>query len=54
MIGRMSRTTSPSSVASSRSTPCVAGWWGPMLSVISSWLSLDGSEASVIDSSRRR
>src|SRR5665213_2539454 len=33
MIGLRSRTTSPSSVTSSRSTPCVAGWWGPMLRV---------------------
>ena len=36
MIGLMSRTTSPSSVVSSRSTPWVAGWCGPMLSVKSS------------------
>ena len=36
MIGLISRTISPSSVTSSRSTPCVAGWWGPMLSVSSS------------------
>src|SRR5918998_525321 len=36
MIGLTSRTTSPSSVVSRRSTPCVAGWWGPMLIVRSS------------------
>ena len=36
MTGLMSRTTSPSSVVSRRSTPWVAGWWGPMLSVSSS------------------
>ena len=29
MIGLTSRTTSPSSVTSSRSTPWVAGWCGP-------------------------
>src|ERR671923_1187853 len=40
MIGLTSRTTSPSSVVSSRSTPCVAGWCGPMLIVkSSSWTS---------------
>src|SRR6516165_864238 len=37
MIGLTSRTTSPWRVTSSRSTPCVAGWWGPKLSVSSSW-----------------
>src|SRR5690242_1775037 len=36
MIGLTSRTISPSSVVSSRSTPCVAGWCGPMLIVRSS------------------
>ena len=36
MIGLRSRTTSPSSWTTSRSTPCVAGWCGPMLIVISS------------------
>src|SRR3712207_2717537 len=36
MIGLTSLTTSPSSVVSSRSTPCVAGWCGPMLIVKSS------------------
>src|SRR5215210_2403556 len=36
MIGFTSRTISPSSVVSSRSTPCVAGWCGPMLMVSSS------------------
>src|SRR5919199_3455952 len=40
MIGIMSLTISPSSVVSSRSTPWVAGWCGPMLSVkTSSWVS---------------
>ena len=39
MIGLTSRMTSPSIVVSSRSTPWVAGWWGPMLSVSSSWVS---------------
>src|SRR5918992_3223171 len=36
MIGLTSLTTSPSSVVSRRSTPCVAGWCGPMLIVNSS------------------
>src|SRR5690348_1776498 len=56
MIGLMSRTTSPSRVAIRRSTPWVAGWCGPMLSVISSCVSPwpAGSEESVIDVSRRR
>src|SRR5688572_3687872 len=36
MIGLTSRTISPSSVVSSRSTPWVAGWCGPMLIVRSS------------------
>src|SRR5215217_4562513 len=36
MIGFTSRTISPSSVVSRRSTPCVAGWCGPMLMVSSS------------------
>src|SRR5438045_5875142 len=36
MIGVIVRTISPSSVSSSRSTPCVAGWCGPMLNVKSS------------------
>src|SRR4051794_8907081 len=56
MIGLMSRTTSPSRVAIRRSTPWVAGWCGPMLSVISSWVSPSpaGSDEIVIDSSRRR
>src|SRR5436305_1876067 len=56
MIGLMSRTTSPSSVAMSRSTPWVAGWCGPMLSVNSSCVSPSpaGSEEMLIDSSRRR
>src|SRR5436309_82207 len=67
MIGLRSRTISPSSVTSSRSTPCVAGWCGPMLSVRSSWpssppvasTSVSGAVtrsigASVIDSSISR
>ena len=54
MIGLMSRTTSPSSVAIRRSTPWVAGWCGPMLSVSSSWVSPTGSLEIVIDSSRLR
>src|SRR5919199_2083262 len=36
MIGVSERTVSPSSVRSRRSTPCVAGWCGPMLIVKSS------------------
>src|SRR5215208_2665364 len=36
MIGLRSRTTSPSRSTTSRSTPCVAGWCGPMLTVITS------------------
>src|ERR1044072_7967221 len=36
MIGLRSRTISASSVTSRRSTPCVAGWCGPMLRVSSS------------------
>src|SRR4051812_9203484 len=36
MIGVTERTISPSSVSSRRSTPCVAGWCGPMLIVNSS------------------
>src|SRR5919202_3246305 len=36
MIGVSERTISPSSVSSRRSTPCVAGWCGPMLIVKSS------------------
>src|SRR5215218_6171294 len=36
MIGLTPRTSSPSSSTTSRNTPCVAGWWGPMLTVISS------------------
>ena len=62
MIGLMSRTTSPSRVVISRSTPWVAGWWGPMLRVSSSWLGPEpsgfgariDSDESVIDSSRLR
>src|SRR6187200_3530550 len=36
MIGRSSRTTSPSRSTTRRSTPWVAGWWGPTLTVITS------------------
>ena len=55
MIGLMSRTTSPSSVVSSRSTPCVAGWCGPMLSVnSSSWGSSLGSAIGSIVTERSR
>src|SRR5688572_6148496 len=63
MIGSMSITCSPSSVSSSRSTPCVAGWCGPMLIVKSSdsgssSVPVTGASmvprSSVIDSSRLR
>ena len=54
MIGLMSRTTSPSSVVSSRSTPCVAGWCGPMLSVSSSSCSGCAMWESSCDSSISR
>src|SRR5215213_5756471 len=47
MIGLMSRTTSPSSVVSKRSTPCVAGWCGPMLRVNSSSWRSPSTSASV-------
>src|SRR3954451_23134324 len=43
MIGLTSLTTSPSSVQKSRSTPWVAGCWGPMLTVNSS---VSGSSSS--------
>src|SRR5947209_16754727 len=36
MSGSASRTTSPSSFSRTRSTPCVLGCWGPMLSSIQS------------------
>src|SRR5256886_10809211 len=36
MSGSASRTTSPSSFSLTRSTPCVLGCWGPMLSSIQS------------------
>src|SRR5215213_7134653 len=45
MIGTTRRTCSPSSVVSSRSTPWVAGWCGPMLIVKSSSV-LSSSSAS--------
>ena len=54
MIGLMSRTTSPSSVLSRRSTPCVAGWCGPMLSVSSSSCSGCSMWESSCDSSISR
>src|SRR5205085_2085481 len=64
MIGVTSRTISPSSVVSSRSTPCVAGWCGPMLIVNSSVVgsisvpytgeSGSSSRSSVTDCSRAR
>src|SRR3954453_10762820 len=45
----MSRTTSPSSVVSRRSTPWVAGWCGPMLSVnSSSWSSSSAPIRSIV------
>src|SRR2546421_2719392 len=40
MSGSASRTTSPSSLRRTRSTPCVLGCWGPILSSIHS---VDGS-----------
>src|SRR3954467_5291784 len=43
MIGLTSLTTSPSSVQKRRRTPCVAGCWGPMLTVNSS---VSGSSCS--------
>src|SRR5688572_2284204 len=63
MIGSISRTVSPSSVSSSRSTPCVAGWCGPMLMVNSSCRGSSSvpvigcsivPRSSVIDCSRSR
>src|ERR1700728_2798824 len=58
MTGLIERTTSPCSVTSRRSTPCVAGWCGPKLSVSSSsWVSSAGcspTTESVMLSSRRR
>src|SRR5918992_4295066 len=47
MIGLTSRTTSPSSVVSSRSTPWVAGWCGPKLMVRSSSCRSSSTTASV-------
>src|SRR3954454_4925709 len=45
----MSRTTSPSSVVGRRSTPWVAGWCGPMLSVnSSSWSSSSAPIRSIV------
>src|SRR5688572_23875574 len=63
MIGSICRTVSPSSVSRSRSTPCVAGWCGPMLIVNSSCrgsssVPMTGCSivprSSVIDCSRSR
>src|SRR5918999_2620633 len=58
MIGLTSLTTSSSSVVRSRSTPCVAGWCGPMLIVKSSCscarsLSITASVSTTGVSSRR-
>src|SRR5213083_1929276 len=36
MTGLRSRTTSPSRSTTNRKTPCVAGWWGPIFTVITS------------------
>src|SRR5918992_388209 len=47
MIGLTSRTTSPSSVVSSLSTPWVAGWCGPKLTVRSSSCRSPSTTASV-------
>src|SRR5215470_16460736 len=46
MTGRSSLTTSPSRSTTSLSTPCVAGWWGPMLTVITSVRSAAGPIAA--------
>src|SRR4051794_25170328 len=63
MIGLTSRTSSPSSVVSSRSTPCVAGWCGPRLIVKSSssavrsasvWASVPTTGSIVTERSRSR
>src|SRR4051794_9352481 len=48
MIGSMSRMTSPSIVQSRRSTPCVAGWCGPRLTVKSSSLRSRGASVPMI------
>src|SRR3954447_16414961 len=53
MIGLTSRTISPSSVVSRRSTPWVAGWCGPMLIVRSSSCS-SPSGSIVTERSRSR
>src|SRR5436190_4139548 len=45
MIGFRSLTTSPSRSTTRRSTPCVAGWWGPMFTVITSVLLAAGPVA---------
>src|ERR671931_416164 len=47
MTGRHWTTTSPSSTSSSRSTPCVDGCCGPMLTVNSSRCSLRVSVAAI-------
>src|SRR4051812_12956930 len=50
----MSRTTSPSRVVISRSTPWVAGWCGPRLSVSSSsWSGCSRCWSSTLDSISR-
>src|SRR6187551_754364 len=53
MIGLRSLTTSPSRSTTRRKTPCVAGWCGPMLTVITSvsraWAPVDaGTPVSAI------
>src|SRR5436190_15083398 len=55
MIGFISRMYSPSIVHSRRSTPCVAGWWGPRLIVKSSfsgssWVPKTGAPTSSVSS----
>src|SRR5713101_5977788 len=47
MTGRQWTTTSPSRSSSSRSTPCVDGCWGPMLTVSSSRFSVGGLVAAI-------
>ena len=54
IIGFMSLTISPSSLHSSRSTPWVAGWCGPRLSVSSSCSPSSGRCATSIESSISR
>ncbi len=47
MIGFRSSTSSPWRLTSSRRTPWVAGWWGPMFTVSSSCSGSSTSPASV-------